>query len=216
MSVDQAAGLRRRTTSQQVRCIHCFFDSPTASARLAQALHDLGQVSLLVDLHGRLFSASATRSLFDWKHQLAYKQLNTLPQLYGDGWLAPGLRLDTADLLQAWQAYDFVILDAGPIGNTFMLLQDTHSPVIAEVQPGVDSPQRVFRLLKTLSQEERPVSIGLLGDTANCDQVLAACSHFFEQSFTQTVYSVALETDAFAALAVRMTHEETHRLTRCT
>ena len=216
MSVDQAAGLRRRTTSQQVRCIHCFFDAPTASARLAQALHELGQVCLLVDQHGRLFSASATRSLFDWEHQLTHKQLNTFPQIYGDGWLAPGLRLDTTGLHVAWQAYDFVILDAGPITNTFMLVQDTHNSVIVEVQPGIDSAQRVFRLLKTLSQEERPMSIGLLGDTTNCDQVLAACRHFIEQNFTQTVYSVALETDAFAALAVRMVHEETHRMTRCT
>jgi hypothetical protein len=53
------------------------------------------------------------------------------------------------------------------------------------------------------------ISVALLGNAAACDQLLAACGRFLDPAFIRTVYSVAHEDDAFAALAVRMAHEET-------
>ena len=215
MPADQAAGLRRRNARQPVRCIHCFFDAPASSTRLVHALHQLGQVSLLVDMRGRLFADSTTRSLFDWKQQLERSQLNTLPQAYGDAWVAPGVRADAPNLHRAVQGYDCVLFDAGPIGNELALLRDALNAVVIEVHPTGDSMQRAYRMLKTLSQAGNSLNIGLLGDAASCDHVRAAGCRFLEQPFTQAIYSVAHEDDAFAALAVRMADEETHRMTRC-
>ena len=215
MPADQAAGLRRRNAGQSVRGIHCFFDAAVSSTRLAHALHRLGQVSLLVDMCGRLFADSSTRSLFDWKQQLERSQLNTLPQAYGDGWVAPGVRADAPNLHRAVQGYDCVVFDAGPIGNELALLPGTLNNVIIEVHPTGDSMQRAYSMLKTLSQASNSLSVGLLGDAASCDHVRAAGCRFLEQSFTQAIYSVAHDDDAFAALAVRMADEETHRMTRC-
>lgn len=215
MPADQAAGLRRRNAGQPVRCIHCFFDAPASSMRLAHALHQLGQVSLLVDMHGRLFADSSTRSLFDWKQQLERGQLNVLPQACGDGWVAPGVRADTPNLPRAVQGYDSVVFDAGPIGNELALLPGPLNNVIIEVHPTGDSMQRAYSMLKTLCQAGNSLSVGLLGDAATCDHVRTACCHFLEQPFTQAIYSVAHEDDVFAALAVRMADEETHRMTRC-
>ena len=215
MPADQAAGLRRRNTQQPVRCIHCFFDAAASSTRLTHALHQLGQVCLLVDMCGRLFADSSTRSLFDWKQQLERRQLNMLPQVYGDGWYAPGLRVDAPNLHSAVQGYDGVVFDAGLIGIEQVFLPGTLNNVVIEVHPTGDSMQRAYSMLKTLSHTGNSLSIGLLGDAATCDHVQAACGHFLEQPFVQTIYSVAHEDDAFAALAVRMADEETHRMTRC-
>lgn len=215
MPVDQAAGLRRRNARQPASCIHCFFEAAVSTTQLMVALHQLGQVSLLVDMRGRLFADSSPRSLFDWKQQLQRNQLNTLPQAYGDGWYAPGLKVDAPNLPRFLQAYDRVVFDAGPIGTELALLPGTPSHVIIEVHPEGDSMQRAYSMLKTLSQAGNTLSIGLLGDAATCNHVQAACCHFLEQSFTQAFYSVAHEDGAFAALAVRMADEETHRMTRC-
>ena len=215
MPADQAAGLRRRSAQQLASCIHCFFEAPVSTAQLMVALHQLGHVSLLVDMRGRLFADSSTRSLFDWKQQLERNQLNTLPQPYGDGWYAPGLKVDSPNLHRLLQGYDSVVFDAGPIGAELELLPGTPTNVIIEVLPTGESMQRAYSMLKTLSQAGNASSVGLLGDAATCDHVQAACCHFLEQSFTQVFYSVAHEDGAFAALAVRMADEETHRMTRC-
>lgn len=215
MPADQAAGLRRRNAGQPVRGIHCFFDAPASSMRLAHALHQIGQVSLLVDMRGRLFADAPARSLFDWKQQLGRGQLNILPQACGDGWVAPGVRADAPNLHRAVQGYDCVVFDAGPIGNELALLPGTLNNVVVEVHPTGDSMPRAYSMLKTLSQAGNSLSVGLLGDAAACDRVRAACCHFLEQSFAQAIYSAAHEDDAFAALAVRMADEETHRMTRC-
>ena len=215
MLPDQAAGLRRRSAQQPVRCVHCFFDLSASSTRLAQALHQLGQVSLLVDTCGRLFGDLPTRSLFEWKQQLERNQMNTLPLAYGDGWYAPGLQTDAPNLLSAVQRYDCVVLDAGPIGNELALLPDSHNTVLIEVQSQGDSMQRAYRMLKTLSHSGKDLGVGLLGDVAACEHLQDACCHFLEQSFTQAIFSVSHEHDAFAALAVRMSAEETHRMKRC-
>ncbi len=215
MPADQAAGLRRRSAQQLASCIHCFFEAPVSTTQLMVALHQLGRVSLLVDMRGRLFADSSTRSLFDWKQQLERNQLNTLPQPYGDGWYAPGLKVDAPNLHRLLQGYDSVVFDAGPIGAELELLSGTPTNVIIEVLPTGESMQRAYSMLKTLSQAGNASSVGLLGDAATCDHVQAACCHFLEQSFTQVFYSVAHEDGAFAALAVRMADEETYRMTRC-
>ena len=215
MPIDQAAGLRRRNARQPVRGIHCFFDAPVSSTRLTHALHQLGQVSLLVDMRGRLFADSSPRSLFDWKQQLERGQLNTLPQTCGDGWLAPGVRADAPNLPRVVQGYDCVVFDAGPVGNELTLLPGTFNAVIVEVRLDEDSVRRAYRMLKTLSQVGNGMSVGLLGDAAACDHVRTVCRRFLGQGFAQIIYSVANEDDAFAALAVRMAGEETHRMARC-
>jgi len=215
MPADQAAGLRRRNARQPASCIHCFFEAPFSTTQLMVALQQLGQVSLLVDMRGRLFANSSPRSLFDWKQQLERNQLNTLPQAYGDGWYAPGLQVDAPNLQRLLQGYDRVVFDAGPIETELALLPGTPSHVIIEVHSEGDSMQRAYSMLKTLSQAGNALSIGLLGDAATCNHVQAACCHFLEQSFTQVFYSVAHEDGAFATLAVRMADEETHRMTRC-
>ena len=215
MPPDQAAGLRRRGTAQPVRCVSCFFDAASSSTRLAHALHQQGQTCLLVDIHNRLFATASTRSLFDWQHQLAHKQLNTLPQAYGVGWSAPGLHLDAAHFSAAIQGYDSVVLDVGPIKDELAFPLNALNTVVIEVRPESTSMQRAYRLLKTLSHTSDAMKIYLLGDAAICDNVLDACRHFLVQSFAETVISVAHEDDAFTALAVRMVHEETHRMVRC-
>lgn len=215
MAVDQAAGLRRRNTRLPVRGIHCYFDQAGLSTQLAQALRQLGLVSLLVDMCGRLFDNSPARSLFDWKQQLERGQLNTLPQAYGEGWFAPGFQVETPGFHKAVQAYDCVVFDAGPVDKEWAGLADTTSQIVIGVQPLGDSIQAAYALLKTLSHRGHQSSIGLVGDAAACGHLRAACCRFLEQSFSQTVFSVAHEDDAFAALAIRMADEETRRLTRC-
>lgn len=215
MPADQAAGLRRRSARQAVSCIYCFFEIPFSTTQLMVALHQLGQASLLVDMHGRLFAESSPRSLFDWKQQLECNQLNTLPQAYGDGWYAPGLQVDAPNLQRFLQGYDSVVFDSGPVANELALLPGMPGHVVIEVHPTVASMQRAYSMLKTLSQAGNALSVGLLSDGATYNHVQAACCHFLEQSFMRILYSVMHEDGAFAALAVRMLDEETHRMTRC-
>ena len=215
MPADQAAGLRRRSALQPARCIYCFFEVPFSTMQLMDALHQIGLVSLLVDMRGRLFADSTTQSLFDWKQQLERNHLNTLPQAYGDGWYAPGLTGDVPNLPRLLQGYDSVVFDAGPVANELALLPGMPSHVIIEVHPTGDSMQRAYCMLKTLTQTGNVLSVGLLGDVSACNHVQAACRHFLEQSFMQVIYSVAYEDGPFSALAVRMADEETHRMARC-
>ncbi|MDP2031353.1 MAG: hypothetical protein Q8K12_17095 [Thiobacillus sp.] len=215
MPADQAAGLRRRSAQQPASCIHCFFEASFSSTQLMHALHQLDQTSLLVDMRGRLFADSSPRSLFDWKQQLERNHLNTLPQAYGDGWYAPGLTVDAPNLPRLLQGYDSVVFDAGPVASELALLPGMPSHVIIEVHPSGDSMQRAYSMLKTLFQAGNALSVGVLGEASACNHIKAACCHFLEQSIMQIFYSQVHEDVAFAALAVRMTDEETHRISRC-
>jgi hypothetical protein len=190
-----------------VRCLHCFFDSPVSGTRLAQSLHQLGQVSLLVDMHGRVFDHSPTCSMFDCKQQLERGTLYTLPQTYGDGWYAPGIRGDEPGLWAAAQGYDCVVLDAGLIRTGLMRMPGARHAVIIEVQPAHDSMLRAYTLLKTLFHFSDNPGVTLLGNPAACDHVWAACSQFLEPLFAQAICSVASEEDVFAALAIRIVGE---------
>jgi len=214
MSADQAAGLRRRSAQHPPGCTYCFFDSAESTVKLAHALHQCGATSLLVDTCGRVFADSPTRSLFDWTQQLQRGQLRTLPQLYGDGWHAPGVRADEPALLGVARGYDQVVFDVGSNGADLALMPGAAHAVIVEVQPTDESMQRAYILLKTLSHAEGVLSVGLLGDTTACDHVLAACKHFLERRFAQAICSVAHEDDAFSVLAARMANGETSLLAR--
>ena len=211
MAADQAAGLRRRSELHPLRCIHCYSDSAASSAGLVHALHRLGQVSLLIDMHGRILTGSSARSLFDWRQQLARGRLHLQPTPYGDAWYAPGVSADEPDLRHAAQAYDFVLFDAAPDASSLFLMPDAAHYLIMEVQPTHASMQYAYARLKTLSHAGVAADVGLLGDAAACDRVRTACRHFVESGVDQAVYSAAREDDAFAALAVRMAAEEANR-----
>lgn len=209
MAADQAAGLRRRRMRQPVSCIHCIAESTDFSTQLAQALHELGRESLLVDLQGRLFADATTRSLFDWKRQLERGQLQTLPQAFGKGWYAPGMGADEPALSGMASEYDQVIFDSGWRNTDLALLPGATHSVVLEVRRTDDSMRHAYALLKTLACMGSAANVGLLGDSFACDRVRAAAWRFLEQRFAHTIFSVANEDDAFAALAVRMANEET-------
>jgi hypothetical protein len=211
---DQAAGLRRRRVQQPPCCIHGFFDSAESTRRLAQALHQRGWTSLLADTRGRVFADSPTRSLFDWRQQIARGQLQTLPQPYGDGWHAPGVQADEPALMTFARDYDCLLIDASLNAPDWTPLPGAAQILIIEMNASHASTLQGYALLKTLSHLGSRVGAGLLGDAATCNQLLAACKQFLDPAFALTVYSVAHEDDAFAALAVRMAKEETSLMAR--
>lgn len=169
---------------------------------------------LLVDMQGRLFSGSSTRSLFDWKQQIERGHLHTLPLAYGDGWYAPGVQGDEPALRGMAHAYDCLLFDAGAREADLALMPDTAQTVMIEVRQSHESMLHAYALLKTLSGRGCILSVGLLGDRAACEHVQTACHQFLEHRFAQSLYSLAHEDDAFAALAVRMAHEEASLTTR--
>jgi hypothetical protein len=208
MPADQAAGLRRRSARQPLRCIHCFSDSRESATRLALALHQRGGTVLLVDASGRTLADSSPRSLFDWRQQLARGQLQTLPMPYGDGWHAPGIRADEPALSRVAHGYDAVVFDAGP-GEDLVLMPGAAHAAVIEVVATLESMRHAYALLKSLFHAGAAPRVGLMGETAACEQVRAACAHFLDPQFAHAVCSVAHEDDAFAELAVRMVDEET-------
>ena len=216
MAADQAAGLRRRRAQQPTRYVHCFFDTAESTFRLADALHRHGWTSLLIDSRGRMFADSLTRSLFDWRQQLTRQQLHTLEMPGGDGWHAPGLQADEPGLMTIAPRYDCLLFDASLDAPGELPCPDAAQTLLLEVRAGQAANLRAYALLKTLSQQGRRVGIGLMGDALACDHLQAACRHFLDPLFTRSVYSVAHEDDAFAALAVRMADEETSLTARYT
>lgn len=171
-------------------------------------MHRIGQSVLLADASGRLFAGASPRSLFDWKHQLERRQLQTLPQRFGDGWYAPGVNVDDPVLPVVASDYDQVILDRGWDGDLAVLPGVVHVVVIAIERSG-ESMQRAYAVLKTLACSPHAVSVSLLGEPAACDHVLAAASRFLDPRFAQSIFNAEEEDDAFAALAVRIAGEET-------
>jgi hypothetical protein len=206
---DQAAGLRRRRTEQPPPCIHCFFHAPESTLRLAQALHQRGWTSLLIDACGRLFADSPTRSLFGWKQQFERGQVHTLPMPYGDGWHAPGIQADEPALMAIARGYDCVVFDARLDAPGWTPLPDAAQGIVLEVNATRASTLQGYALLKTRFSSGAAFSVGLLGDAAPSAQLQAACKQFLDPAFNRAVYSAAYEDDAFTALAVRMAHEET-------
>lgn len=211
MAADQAAGLRRRRRSTAPRLVHSCVDSPEFTRRLVQALHGLGGSVLLIDTGGRLFADVPTRSLFDWRQQLARKQPHLVPLADADGWFAPGLRADAPGLCDLARDYEYVVLDAPPKVSGWALVADAVNAFVVDCGTSIDGLAERYALLKTLATKTggARVHIGLIGDTAAGDRLLAACRHFLAQSFSQRVYNLGDADDAFAALAARMAVEET-------
>jgi len=209
MPADQAAGLRRRSALQPLRCIHGFFHSPESTTRLAQALHRRGWSSLLVDTRGRLFADAPTQSLFDWRQQLARQQMHIQATPHGDGWHAPGLMASEPGLRAIAQRYDCLLFDASLDAPDWQPLPDMDQTLILEVREGPASMQQAYALLKTLCHLESHAGIALLGNATACDRLQAACRQYLDPAFVRAVHSVAHEDDAFAALAVRMADGET-------
>lgn len=211
MQADQAEGLRRRSARLPLRAIHCFFDSPRLTQRLAAALQRQGWKALLVDTGGRVFADSSARSLFDWRAQLERGQLHTLPLPHGDGWHAPGLWTDAPALARLAAEYDCLLIDAAPDAARWRPLAGAAPAIVLEVPAGEAALLQRYAFLKTVSAFGAPAGVGLLGDAAACTRLQAACRQFLDPAFAAGVYSVAAELDAFAALAVRMASEETGR-----
>lgn len=208
MPADQAAGLRRRSARQPFRCITLFSDSAGSGTRLAHALHQTGQVCLLVETRGPLSAAASPRSLFDWKQQIERRQLHTLPQSYGRNWHAPGARADAPALLAGLTGYDVVVFDSDWSMDDLGRLPGAHTFVM-DVCRTDESMQRAYAVLKTAACSGGDFAVYLTGDGPACDRVLAAVRHFLGQRFADAMCSVAHASDAFAALAVRMAGEET-------
>ncbi len=204
MPADQAAGLRRRSTQQPLRCVHCFFEAADASTRLAQALHHRGLVSLLVDLDGRVFANGPTRSLFNPRQQLDRDSLCILPQAYGAGWYAPGIQGDEPHLRSAAQGYDRVMFDTGTSQNMVAPWTGACHVGVVEIHAADASLLRAYALLKTLAQADVPMPVILLGDDASCNHLRAACKHFLAPSFVNSLCNLPPEEDVFAALASRI------------
>ena len=209
MAADQAAGLRRYRGHRPLRCIHVFSDTADSATRLARALHRLGRTTLLIDICGRAFSGSTTRSLFDCQQQLARKLLHLLPMPYGHVWPARGVRADDPALITVARDYDCLLFDVRPETPDWMPLAGAAHSVALQVKHQRASMLHRFSVLKTLSRLQDPARIGLLGDAEACDHLLAAGTRFLDPTFSRSVYSAAREDDVFAALAVRMTEEET-------
>jgi len=209
MPADQAAGLRRRRAQHPPCCIHCYFDAAESTTRLAQALHRRGWTSLLLDSRGRVFADSPTRSLFDWRQQIARGQPQMLPMPYGDGWHVPGMQGDEPALMTIADTYDSLLFDASLDVPDWTSLPGAARIFVIEVNAASASVLRAYTLLKALSNLGGCASIALLGDVPVCDRLLAACGQFLGHAFAQAVYSIADEVDEFAALAIRMTAEET-------
>lgn len=131
-----------------------------------------------------------------------------MPQHFGDGWYAPGVRADDPALPVVTSDYDQVILDRGWDGELAVAPGAAHVVVIA-IDRGGESMRRAYAVLKTLACSPHAVSVSLVGEPAACDHVLAAASRFLAPRFAQSVFNAADEDDAFAALAVRIAGEET-------
>jgi hypothetical protein len=212
MALDQAAGLRRRSARQSVRCIHCISETVECSTRLALALHRHGWTSLLVDTLGRVFADAPVRNLFDWRQQIARGQLHTLPMPYGDGWHAPDMRANEPLPGAIARGYDCLLLDTS-LNNAAGLLDAAAREVILEVRAGRAPMLQTYALLKGMSRTGT-ASVTLLGDSAACAHLQAAARQFLDPAFSRALWVAANEDDAFAALAVRMRAEETGLATR--
>lgn len=168
----------------------------------------MGMTLLLVDTQDRLFVTSSPRSLFGWKHQLERRLLHTLPQAYGEGWHAFGVRPDEPALAGIASDYDHVIFDMAWGRRDLALRPGTVHTVIMDIHPTDESMREAYTVLKTLASSGVAFGASLLGDRSACDRVWAASCHFLERGVEHAIVNLANEDDAFAALAVRMAGEE--------
>lgn len=164
---------------------------------------------LLIDAHRRVLAEAPARSLFDWRQQLQQGRLNTLPMAHGEGWLAPGLRADAPELAAVARDYDGLLLDSGFLRIEWAPMPGASNFVVIGVPVEAAGLQRAYALAKTLFHSGVRLDISLVGDVAACRRLQAAAAHFLSPAFAQALGIAADGVDAFVALAVRMTGEET-------
>lgn len=206
MAADQAAGLRRRQAARPARCLHLVSSSPDSARRLVMALSRQGLTTLLIDVHGRHFG-DATRSLFDWRQQLARQQLHLHALPGGEGWHAPGMQADPSGLAPLAARYDNLVFDRSAAGADLATLPAAGHVLLLDVDWA--SLKSAYRLLKTWGHHGCAAEVVLFGEAAACARLEAACRQFLGAVHAQKIGSLAHEADAFAALAVRMAGEET-------
>lgn len=212
MAADQAEGLRRRAARQSPRVVHGFFEHPESAIRLAHALHAQGWTTLLADTLGRVWPDAPARSLFGWRQQIARGQLLVLQESYGGGWHAPGIRGDEPGLAAAARGYDCLLLDAD--ASHWTPCPGIVPTLVLELDASQAAILHGYALIKTAASRDPRTFTGLLGDPGACARVREACGRFLGTASAERLHSAAGEGDAFAALAVRMTSEETGRTAR--
>ncbi|MCA1978597.1 MAG: hypothetical protein LDL19_05105 [Thiobacillus sp.] len=179
-------------------------DAPDCALRVARALAHAGLTPLVVDTRDRLFGKAAPQSLFDWRQQLARRQLLALPLEDVTGWHAPGAHAAAAGLLDAARDYAALVFDCTP-ADAAATVHGAHESALLAVHPG--SMQTIYALLKTRAATGGLDAI-LTGEPGCCAQVGEACARFLGATVAAAVSCIADENDAIAALAVRMAGEE--------
>lgn len=206
MAADQAAGLRRRRTACAASCLHLHSSQAATARRLLAALTRQGLDTLLIDTQGRHLD-HAPRNLFDWRRQLARQQLHLHALPAGAAWHAPGVEADAAALAMLAPRYDCLVVDRPLDTASVTALPSPGHVRVLEVSFADLKP--AYRLLKTLAHQACDATVLLLGEAAACARLEAACGQFLDAAHARRIGSLAHETDAFAALAVRMAGEET-------
>lgn len=209
MPADQAEGLRRRRAGGVVRIVHGFFERPESAIGLAQALYVRGWSTLLVDTRARVWPESSARSLFGWREQIVRGRLLVQAEAFGGGWRAHGMRGDEPELADAVTGYDCVLLDMGPGVARWRPHPAVAPAIIVELNRSRASIREGYALAKAVTAHDSRGFVGLLGDRAACARVTEACERFLGLDSASRVCGIANGGDAFAALAVRMTGEET-------
>lgn len=214
MRADQAAGLRRRALAQ-LNCIHCFSASTTTSPQLASTLQARGWQILLIDTEGRQSVQGGTRSLFDWRRQLAHGHPHLHAAAHGDCWHAPGLRADASGLVAFAHRYDCLLLDRNLTGGDWAPMPDAANLLLFDLSPDSHAMQFAYALVKSASTLHTDCAIVLLGDTQACHRLQSAILHFMGPVSGRMLVNIAGEVDPFGMLAVRMAGEEKGRSARC-
>lgn len=212
VQADQAESLRRRRSGRAPRIIHGVFRHSRSAIRLAHALHAQGWSTLLADTLGRLWPEAPARSLFGWREQIVRGQLLVLPEAFGAGWHAPGLRGDTPELASVVRGYDCVLLDVSP--DVPGLTPGSVDTLVLELGESQASVLEGYALVKSAMARGLNGRVGLLGDDGACVRVAAACERFLGAGVASRIHNTADAADAFSALAVRMVGEETDRMAR--
>lgn len=206
MAADQAAGLRQRRADRAARRLCLVSPALAPTRQLVPALARRGLRALMIDTGGRHF-AQLPRSLFDWRRQLADGNLQTAAIPGGEAWLAPGVDAETPDLATVAARYDWLIFDASPSAVNVLAYLATADVLVLDVGHATLDP--AYRMLKTLAHAGWGGEPVLLGESAACRRVEAACRQFLGVAFAQKIGNLAGEADAIAALAGRMAGEET-------
>jgi len=206
---DQAAGLRRLRHAQAPICITCFLNRAAATQALLRALSVLGKRILLVDMDGRHLAVSRTQSLFDWRQQLQRRQLQGLPLPHGEGLYAPAAQGGDAEILEAAQAYDCVVFDAGVLSSSLALASGTRQTLVLQVDATAGSLALGYALLKTLHASDNASDVLLYGAASACTRLTQAARHFLGEAMARRIWAAAEEDEHFAALAARIAAEET-------